>query len=150
MSYLDSPTQHHSNLHKMFHHHFLFQTKQFNVLFFSHYLDYWCHFCILGALLQSAAWLTPSQVPLTNVSPLSVSSAHIVVVPSLLSFPPASRSHVFSFYNNPFPLAYIAGSIPMFCSPPLSSCSFLPWHLTYTTLFSYLISYLSSSGLSTE
>ena len=27
-----------------------FCSKQFNILFFSYSLDYWCHFCILGAL----------------------------------------------------------------------------------------------------
>ena len=46
-----------------------------------------------------SALLSPSQVPVTNVSPPSVSSGHIVAVPLLLSFPPASRSHAFSFYN---------------------------------------------------
>ena len=51
--------------------------------------------------------------------------SHKFYIPSLLSFPPASRSHAFSFYNT-FSLAYFVGSIPIIlCSPPLCRCPLL-------------------------
>ena len=79
----------------MFLHRFLFQTIQLLFgLLFGLLVPLLLPWCVSVNLLLL---LSPFQMPLTNVSPLSVSPDHIIAGPSLLSFHPASRSHAFSF-----------------------------------------------------